>query len=48
VSGRDRAPLRVALLHHDPPAACVAALADALRTAGHGVAVVGPRPVPPA
>jgi hypothetical protein len=37
--------LRVALVHHDPPARCVGALADALRAAGHRPEVIAPRPV---
>ena len=37
--------LRVALVHHDPPAPCVGVLADALRAAGHRPEVIAPRPV---
>jgi Glycosyltransferase Family 4 len=47
VSGRHGGPLRVALLHHHPPPACVLALEDALRSAGHRPGLVAPRPVRP-
>ena len=44
----DRAPLRVALLHHAPAPACVGDLERALRAAGHAPQVVAARTVAPA